>query len=299
MIADPAPVIRHAFADVDGIRLHYAASGDPDGELVLLLHGFPEFWYMWKDVLVDLGRDRLAVAPDQRGYNLSDRPDGVDDYRIDRLTGDVAALADRLGKDRFALVGHDWGGVVAWALAMARPERVEKLVVVNAPHPAIFARELATNPDQREASAYMNVLRSPAAEGVLSADGYAVLVADILDPGVREGWLTEADRAAYLEAWSRPGGLTGALNWYRAAEIGPPAPGEETRTVPERAAALVRVPTLVIWGERDNYLLPGNLDGLENLVPDLIVRRVPDAGHWIVRERSDRVRAWIRDFLER
>lgn len=271
------------------MSLHYAAAGEPDAPLAVLLHGFPEFWYGWRELLPRLGADRLAVAPDQRGYGESDRPAAVDAYRLEALVGDVLGLADHLGKERFAVVGHDWGGVVAWALAMARPDRIERLVVVNAPHPAIFARERRENPDQQAASGYIDLLVSPMAEAALAADDFTRLF-DGLRTEAGETWLDADDRAAYREAWSRPGALTGMLNWYRAAEPSSSGAGGFP-------TAPVEVPTLVVWGERDRFLLPGNLDGLEARVEDLEIVRIPDAGHWVVHERPERVGDLVEAFL--
>jgi pimeloyl-ACP methyl ester carboxylesterase len=285
----------HAWADVNGVRLHYVTEGR--GPLVLFLHGFPEFWYAWHDQLAEFGRDHQAVAPDLRGYNLSAKPAGLEAYAMKHLVADVGALADHLGHRTFVLVGHDWGGVVAWAFALTQPERLRKLVVVNAPHPGIFARELAENPAQQKASRYMLTFRSPEAEQILSADGYARMVEMFRhDLGDR---FTEEDRAAYLAAWSEPGALTGGLNYYRAAGVGPPAAdGTPARSFGGDPARLtVRVPTLVIWGEKDRALLPGNLDGLERFVPDLTVRRVPDGSHWVVHEQPALVNRLIREFL--
>ncbi|HAM54884.1 MAG TPA: alpha/beta hydrolase, partial [Candidatus Rokubacteria bacterium] len=195
------------------------------------------------------------------------------------------------------LVGHDWGGAVAWAFALAHPDRLAGLVIVNAPHPGVFARELRENPAQQRASRYMLVFRSPEAEALLAEDAYARMVRMFReDLGPR---FTEADRAAYVEAWSQPGALTGGLNYYRAAGVGPPAPdGAPARSFGgDPARLVVRVPTLVIWGERDRALLPGNLEGLERFVPDLRVRRVPHASHWVVHEEPDLVNGAIREFL--
>lgn len=281
------PEIHHVEVDAGDVALHCAVAGDPARGLVVFLHGFPEIGYAWRRLLADLGADHLVAAPDQRGYGLSDKPADVETYRIDRLVADVAAVADHFGKERFALVGHDWGGIVAWAFAAARPERLQKLVVVNAPHPALFARRLAADPAQQKASAYMELLRSPEAEKVLAADGFALLDGPILQRGVAEGWLTETDRAAYREAWSRPGALTGMVNWYRAAGLS--AAGREPPAV--------EVPTLVIWGTGDRYLLPGNADDIEAAIPAARVRRVDDADHWVVHQRPALVGGWIREFL--
>jgi len=285
----------HAYADVNGIRLHYATEGR--GPLIVFAHGFPEFWYAWRDQLREFGRDHQAVAPDLRGYNLSSKPADVAQYRVAHMVEDLRALADHLGRERFVLVGHDWGGVVAWAFAIAHPERLMKLVIVNAPHPAIFEREIRQNPAQQSASRYMLVFRSPEAEGILAANDHARLVEMFeRELGPR---FTSADRAAYREAWSQPGALTGGLNYYRAAGVGPPsgegAPAKSFDADPARL--IVRVPTLVIWGERDRALLTGNLDGLEKLVPDLTIRRVPEGSHWIIHEAPELVNGHIRTFL--
>src|SRR2546427_4334609 len=207
----------HAYADVNGIRLHYVTVGR--GPLVVFVHGFPEFWYAWRNQLREFGRDHQAVAPDMRGYNLSSKPADLAQYRVAHLVEDLRALAAHLGHERFALVGHDWGGVVAWAFAIAHPERLEKLVIVNAPHPAVFERELRENPAQQEASRYMLTFRSAQAEQILAADDYARMLAMFTRVGA---WFSDEDRAQYVAAWSQPGALTGGLEYYPAAGGGPP-----------------------------------------------------------------------------
>ena len=288
--------IRHAYADVNGVRLHYAAAGA--GPLVLFVHGFPEFWYEWRHQLEDFGRDHLAVAPDMRGYNLSSKPEGLEAYGVRHLVEDVRALVAHLGQRRFTLVAHDWGGPVAWAFALTHPGLLERLVIINAPHPAVFARELRDNPLQQQASQYMLVFRSPDAEGLLSADGHKRLRRALGE--VWEQRFSDEDRRAYLEAWSRPGALTGGLNWYRAARVGPPTSDEPSRSLSESSSLpVLEVPTLVIWGERDTALTTGNLAGLEQHVKHLTVRRVPDGTHWVVHERPAEITAWIREFMEK
>lgn len=288
---------RHQFAEVNGVRLHYASKGA--GRLLLLLHGFPEFWYAWKNQLEEFGLDHFAVAPDLRGYNLSSIPAGVEPYSAAHLAGDVRALIAHLGAEKCCLVGHDWGGLVAWIVAITFPNALEKLVIINAPHPAIFERELRENPAQQLASRYMLAFRSPEAEALLSANNYASLQETVLGEGLRQGYFTQVDRQAYLEAWSRPGALTGGLNYYRAARVGPPAvSGGEIASLTSALASLqVNVPTLVIWGEKDPYLLTGNLDGLERYVPNLTVERVPDGTHWVVHEKPCLVNSLIRRFI--
>jgi len=282
--------IVHETVEANGIRLHVARAGA--GPLILFLHGFPEYWGMWRPLLEHFGaRGWCAVAPDLRGYNLSDKPAAVEAYRVKPLVADVLALAARYTKEKFVLVAHDWGGAVAWSVAISHPERLSRLVMLNSPHPYVFWRELCANPAQREASAYMTLFRLAKAERVLSANGFARLLAWFpgLDPDYRRG---------LLEAWSQPGALTGGLNYYRASPLYPPTaddPGpQKLQLKPEDF--VVRVPTLVLWGERDPALLTGCLDGLEALVPDLKLVRVPEATHWIARERTERVIAEIEAF---
>lgn len=291
-------MLKHGYAEVNGIRLHYVATGT--GKLIMFVHGFPEFWYEWKNQLAEFGRDYQAVAPDMRGYNLSSKPTAVEQYQLKYLVEDLRALVEHLGRKKLILVGHDWGGVVAWTFAMAHPEQVEKLVIINAPHPGIFQRELKENPAQQKASQYMLMFRSTDAEQILSANNYAPLVEGVLSEGLKQGYFTEEDKQAYLEAWSRPGALTGGLNYYRAARVGPPAgeadpPASLTGDLP---SLTVKVPTLVIWGEKDTALLPGNLDGLDRFVPRLTIRRVPDGSHWVVHEKPAVVNTAIREFIE-
>ena len=291
-------MLKYEFADVNGVRLHYARAGQ--GKLILFVHGFPEFWYAWKDQLPEFGRDHLAVAPDMRGYNLSSKPTDVTDYAVPHLVDDLRALARSLGHEKFILVAHDWGGGVAWSLGIHHPECLEKLVIINAPHPALFERELNRNPAQQAASQYMLLFRSPKAEATLSANNYAFLVDAVLTRGLKKGHFTEDDRQTYLTAWSQPGALTGSLNWYRAAGIGPPTSSDKAHSFePSAGPSKVSVPTLVIWGEKDQALVKENLDGLDQHVPDLTVRRIADGTHWVIHEQPALVAAHIREFIAR
>jgi len=290
--------LEHNYAALsNGITLHYAACGE--GPLILFVHGFPEFWYEWKDQLAEFGRDHRAVAPDLRGYNLSSKPAEVSAYKAKHLVEDLRLLIDHLGAQRCVLVAHDWGGAIAWNFAAAHPERLERLVIINAPHPVIFSRELRENPAQQAASAYMNLFRSEKAERVLSEHDHERLVRMTLEAWAANGGAATAeDTRAYQGAWSQPGALTGGLNWYRASPLHPPEAGGADLP-PQLDAGLFRVsvPTLVIWGERDEALLTSNLDGLETLVDDLRVVRIPDGSHWVVHERPTKVNGLIREFL--
>jgi pimeloyl-ACP methyl ester carboxylesterase len=292
-------MITHEYADVNGVRLHYAKAGK--GKLVMFVHGFPEFWYEWKNQLVEFGQDYLAVAPDMRGYNLSSKPEELEKYQVKYMVEDLRALAEKLGHKKFTLVAHDWGGAIAWAFAIAHPDYLDKLVIVNAPHPGVFARELRENPAQQKASQYMLFFRSPQAEAQLSANNYAQLVQIVLGPGLKSGVFNEEDKKAYIEAWSQPGALTGGLNYYRAARVGPPS-GEGDKESGSFAQGMpsltVKVPTLVIWGEKDTALLTGNLEGLDKFVPSLTIKRIPDGSHWVIHEKPELVNGYIRDFVK-
>ena len=279
------------YANVNGVRLHYVTAGT--GPLILFLHGFPEFWYAWKNQLTAFGSDHHAVALDMRGFNLSDMPTDVAQYRLDILVEDIRAFADHLTPGRkFVLIGHDWGGFVAWAFAAAYPQGLEKLVIINAPHPAVFARLLTSDPAQQKASEYMEIFRSAQAEQILSANNFDILANKVMVFGSKDGLLPE-DKSEYIKAWSQPGALTGGLNYYRANRL-------STSPLADAANAssfAVNVPTLVIWGEKDPAMVPQNLDGLPEFVPQLTIKRLPEASHWLVHRQSVEVTIYIRDFL--
>jgi pimeloyl-ACP methyl ester carboxylesterase len=276
-------MIRHETVAANGLSFHVARAGE--GPLMLFLHGFPEYWAMWRPLLEHFGaRGWCAAAPDLRGYNLSEKPAAVEAYRAKHLMADVLALAAHYTKEKFVLVAHDWGGAVAWGVAIAHPERISKLVMLNSPHPYLFWRELCNNPAQQKASEYMRFFRLPKAERVLAEDGYRRLLASFAD-------LPEAERLALVEAWSQPGALTGGLNFYRASPMYPPSAEDPGAAKLQLKAGdfMVKVPTLVLWGEQDAALLPGCIEGLGEVVPDLKLVRFPDASHWIARERTAEV----------
>ena len=289
-------LFEHKYADVNNIRLHYVTAGK--GKLIMFLHGFPEFWYEWKNQLAEFGRDYEAVAPDMRGYNLSSKPADVAQYRMRHLIEDVRALAEHLRHKRFILVAHDWGGGVAWPFAIRHPEYLEKLIILNAPHPVTFVRELRDNPAQQKASQYILVHRTPEAEEILTKNNYAILVSSLLKDGLKQGYFTEEDKKAYIEAWSCPGALTGGLNYYRAARLGSFTGGSDDSLSADPSLFTVKVPTLVIWGEKDRWLLTGNLEGLEKYVPNLTIKRIPDGSHWVIHEKPALVDSYIREFIE-
>jgi pimeloyl-ACP methyl ester carboxylesterase len=289
---------KHEYATVNGVKLHYVTQGHGQG--ILFLHGFPEFWYAWKDQIPEFGKTHRAIALDMRGYNLSEKPPKVEDYALTTLVADIKAFLEKVSRGRKAiLVAHDWGGAIAWVYAAQYPETLEKLVIINAPHPTVFSRELQSNPAQQQASGYMNFFRSAGAEQLLSANHYAALAQAVFGGSTKPDSFTEEDRSAYIAAWSQPGALTGGLNYYRAAKIGPPAPGSPEKpgfAGPDLPA--VTVPTLVIWGEKDTALLTGNLDGLDKFVPQLTIKRIPTGSHWVVHEEPEAINTAIHEFLK-
>lgn len=289
--------MKSQYAAPDGIRLHYIEAGA--GLPMLFVHGFPEFWYAWECQLAEFSKDHRAVALDMRGHNLSDKPADAKAYRPKHLVADLRGMIDHLG-GKAIVVAHDWGGAAAWNLATAHPERIEKLVIINSPHPVAFARELRNSPAQQQASAYMNWLRRPGAAEKLLEDDCARLVAMLRQSTSDPGWLTPELLARYREAWTQPGAMDASLNFYRASPLHPAAPGEPADTVPDLQPQdfTVRVPTLVIWGERDAALLPGLLDGLDACVSDLHIARIPDASHWVIHEQPAQVNRLIREFLD-
>lgn len=275
--------------------LHLHRWGDPSAPPLLMLHGFPEYGGAWAGVAAHLPGWH-CLAPDQRGYGRSPVPEGGEAYRIKPLVADIAALIEALGAP-VPVVAHDWGAAVAYALAIRRPELISALIVVNGVHPGPFQRELARGGAQAEASAYIEYLRDPGAEARLSAGEFAGL-RRLFAAKMDMAWLSGPVLDAYLTEWSRPGVLTGKLNWYRASPLRLARPGEPL-DLPELPveAGRVPVPHLVIWGEDDRALLPVCLEGLDAWCPDLTIRRLPGADHWICHQKPAGVAAIIAEWL--
>ncbi len=292
--------LEHRFADLTECRLHYVARGE--GKPILFLHGFPQFWFLWRRQLEDLGEDHAVYAPDMRGYNLSCRPEEVEAYRMRHLLADVRELIEKLELTDLTLVGHDWGGIVSWAFALKYPEMLERLVVIDAPPPFTWNRDLRESPKQRQAVNYMLEFSkpSPGPEEMMSANDFALMDDLMLRIGGAGAQLTDEDRASYHEAWSQPGALRAGLNYYRAARMGEQvaAGGVPEEYASRMTSQTVEVPTLVIWGESDSALLPSLTRGLTEWVPDVRVEIVPGAGHWVPYERPDEVNRLLREFVD-
>ena len=282
-----------------GVRLNVALAGDPASAPVILLHGFPESHRTWREVAARLANQFYLIMPDQRGFAGSDRPQDVDEYKTDILVDDIFALADALGLREFALVGHDWGGAISWSAALRGDARLKRLATINAPHPVIFQKSLIENSDQRAASQYISAFRSRMFEKAAKAMGYEALFEKSFSRHVDLSIIPEAERRQYIAEWSQPGALTAMLNWYRASKIMVPPPGV-TLPLPQWLLGVfpkVMVPTLVILGMQDKALLPLQLDGLDELVDDLSIVRLPDVGHFAPWEAGDKVAAALKPFL--
>jgi pimeloyl-ACP methyl ester carboxylesterase len=281
-----------------GVELDVAVAGDPAKPAIILLHGFPESHRTWRHQIPALADDHYVIAPDQRGYAGSSKPDGVESYTADKIVADVMALADALEVKHFTLVGHDWGGAVAWMAALRHPLRAQRLIILNAPHPKIFQQSLFDDPDQREASQYINAVRDTAIDKGWIGAGLERLFDTTFTKHV-VGVVAGADKAAYLDEWSQPGAMTAMLNWYRASGIVVPKPGEDAHKPIWLHAPFPPVlqPTLVIWGMKDVALLPVQIEGLDSYVRDLTLVRIEDAGHFVPWERPDAVTGAMRDWL--
>ncbi len=287
-----------------GVTLNVALAGPQDAPPVILLHGFPESHRTWRG-LVPLLEDRFRlVMPDQRGFGASDAPQEVDAYRIDRIVADLFALADALGIGGFALVGHDWGGAAAWAAAIKAPAnesgpRIERLAIINAPHPVIFQKGLIEDADQRAASQYITAFRNPEFEAAVAAMGFDAFFDKSFKRHINLARIDPTERAAYIAEWSKPGTLTGMLNWYRASQLVVPPPGAAV-PIPEwvlGAFPKIHVPVQVIWGMEDIALLPMQLDGLDRLIDEVEIVRLPGVGHFAPWEAPVEVAAALVPFL--
>jgi pimeloyl-ACP methyl ester carboxylesterase len=273
----------------NGIHLGVAEAGPPDGPLVILLHGFPEFWFCWRSQIGPLAAKGFhVVAPDQRGYNLSDKPRGVAAYDLDQLAKDIAGLADHFGARKFLLAGHDWGGNVGWWLAQNYPGRVEKFVSISAGHPAVWRERMESDPVQRQKSTYVRLFRIPWFPEYIVRRRNFEAVAGAITATARPGTVSDAELARYREAWSQKGAITGGLNWYRAIL---------KRRFPNRKQIRITVPTLVIWGDKDVY-------GDEKLVEESVALcsngelvRLENATHWALQDEPDRVNALLGNFF--
>lgn len=288
---DPAVMpLRDRRVPVGGVELQVVEEGPADGPPVILLHGFPESRLAWRRQTGPLAAAGLrVVVPDQRGYGRSGKPGRIGDYALDTLAGDVIGLADALGIGRFAVVGHDWGAILAWHLAERFPDRVERAAVLNGPHLATVRRHILGHPSQGLKSWYVGFFQLPwLPEKLLRARGFAGM-RRLMEKTARPGTFTAEDWALYRDAWEQPGAATAMLNWYRALRRRSPSPAPEPIGVPMR----------VIWGDRDAALDPGLAEAGASLCGRCEVFHIPEATHWVQHEEPERVNRLLIDFLTR
>ena len=275
--------------ETNGIKLHIVQKGDSESPLVLLLHGFPEFWYGWRQQIDFLaGMGFRVVVPDQRGYNLSDKPKGIDAYRIDNLTLDIIGLIDALNYKKATIIGHDWGGMIAWQLAIKYPERLEKLIILNIPHPKVMKKTLLTSWRQKRKSWYIFFFQIPGLPEFISSRINFALLRKVLIKSSRRGTFSETDLKQYQEAWSKKNALRSMINWYRAA----------FRTIFEKSVkSYIDIPTLLIWGMKDFALISDMAQPSIDLCRKGRLVFIEEASHWVQHEEPDRVNSLIKDYL--
>ncbi len=298
------------YTDCGEVRLHVvhnARATNTDGSLddlrqpIVFLHGFPEFWAGWKPVLLELSSKYLLIAPDQRGFNLSDAPQRVSDYVPKKLVSDLLAMTSNLlGNRRFVLAGHDWGAAVAYAAAIGVPERLDALVIVNGVHPIPFQRALLEVPTQTAASQYIHYLRREDSAAAMSQDDYRRTFG-MFEKFSPAPWLTSEWRHEYQKAWSQPGRLNAMLNWYRSSPVVVPVPGEPVPEAPLLAADpqrfSVKAPHLLIWGMKDIALQPASRAGLEQFAPGYRLVEIADGDHWVIHSHGKQIADEIDQFV--
>ncbi len=274
--------IEHLTYSTQGIHLHVAAAGPKDGPLLVLLHGFPEFWYSWRKQIQHFASLGYRVlAPDQRGYNLSDKPSAVSAYRLDRLGGDIVGLVEAAGRGTAFVAGHDWGAAVTWWLAANHAEKFPRTAVLNVPHPAVMARQLVTDPRQLARSWYMFFFQVPRLpEAWFSRNDFAVGCRSLRGSS-RRGTFGDEDLALYKEAWGRPGAVRSMISWYRA----------NLRSAPSFARTRVKNPMLILWGEKDLFLRKEMAKESLKLCDQGSLETFPELTHWIQHEDPARVNA--------
>ena len=271
--------IEEVFIETNGIKLHTIITGS--GVPLILLHGFPEFWYCWSKVIPLLKDDFKLIIPDMRGYNLSDKPKGVENYKVEILIEDIKVLSEELKLGKFNLAGHDWGGAVAWIFAEKYPELLKKLIILNAPHHIIFQQKLRTDKEQQKASFYIFEFLKPNGEKFIIENDYEWLKKAVFTKN-----FSVTDKEKYIEAWSQPGAIMGGVNYYRA------------NVNFKEWTGIIDVPTLVLWGMKDLALKPQLLEGLSKYVNDLRIERHEKSSHWITHDAPEFVSNKIREFIQ-
>lgn len=283
--------LEHRMISTNDVNLHVVQAGNPDGELVILLHGFPEFWYGWRKQIEYLAAAGYWVwAPDQRGYNLSEKPRGLDQYKISTLAADVAGLIDAAGREQAYVVGHDWGAAVAWMTAIRHAERVKKLAILNVPHPKIMLETVKSSPAQMLKSWYIGFFQLPVLPELFSSAGEFYFSAQALLQTSKPGTFSDADITEYIRAWKQPGALSSMINWYRAM-------GQRLDDGAFLNHPRVTVPTIIIWGAQDRFLQREMAQESTTLCDDARVIYFEDATHWVQHEKPNEVNALLSEFF--
>ena len=277
---------QHAYITINGVKLHYVTQGE--GDLMLMLHGFPEFWYSWRHQIPEFAKNYKVVALDLRGYNDSDKPADKSAYVMDEFIRDVEGVIKGLGYDKCILVGHDWGGAIAWNFAYAHPEMVERLIILNLPHPAKFAEGMR-NPQQLLRSSYMFFFQIPwLPEFLIQSSDYQPIETAIKGMAVNKSAITKEDLEAYKDAAAKRGAMTATLNYYRNIF---------QQRMTSQDWSVLEVPTLMIWGEKDTALGKELTYGTEAYVRDFKIKYIPDCSHWVQQEKPELVNQYMREFL--
>ncbi|MFX0032978.1 MAG: alpha/beta fold hydrolase [Candidatus Hodarchaeota archaeon] len=265
--------VKHEYILTNGVKLHTAMIGS--GAPLILLHGFPDFWFGWAPIIPELRKSYRLIIPDLRGYNLSDKPQGKENYLLDILVEDLKGLSEKLNLKKFYLGAQDWGAVIAWAFTEKYPEMVKKLATLNGPHPKIFQYNLRTNKEQQKASFYIFEFLKPQGEKFLLTDNFKALKAAVFGAAKNKDAFDEFTKQKYLEAWSQTDAIVSGVNYYRA------------NVNFDKLTGIINVPTLVIHGMQDQAVLPQNLNGLSEYVKDLKVQRVENASHWVIHDKPE------------
>jgi epoxide hydrolase 4 len=280
-------VVEHLQIDANGLNFYAAAAGPPDGPLVFLLHGFPEFSFGWRHQLAPLAAAGLrVVAPDQRGYGFSDKPAGLSAYKLETLAADIVAMASALGRDRFSVVGHDWGGIVAWHLASDLSDCVERVAIINAPNLDVALHHALRSPSQLLKSSYVGMFQLPWIPELALTTWNCALLTSALQWSSKPGTFSPSDMSVYREAWTKDGAMTAMLNWYRALPL-----------TPQRKPKRIAIPALVIWGDMDGALDMSLAEESAALCDAGQTIHIPDATHWVHHEEVRQVNELLLAFF--
>ena len=277
--------LKEDFVETNSIKLHVMAGGS--GKPLILLHGFPDFWYGWKNVIPELLKSNKLIIPDLRGYNKSDKPKGVNNYKVETLIDDIKGLFEAYNFEKAFIAGHDWGGILSWIFAENYPNLVEKLIILNAPHPKIFQKTLVSDKKQQKASVYLFQFQKKGGEKFLFENDYFALKLSVFENTRNRKAFSKEDKKKYKEAWSQPDAIVSAVNYYKAfAE-------------PYQGMGEIKVPTLVIWGMKDDFLKPVQLERLEEYVQNLKIVKSEISSHWILHDDPELVIKAIRNFIKK